>query len=482
MFLRTGRSHTNLCTHIMAQAYCMQHTPSVFFVIMPKPLRSRKQSVYDNGGAHPNEQPTGNGQHLSMPQAPPPVPLVSISDGVHHAEQRNDGRLCLVSYNEHRSLKRAASTPEAFREPQQLQSRQSNDTRAKCYVCEILTKYPKRLEDFGCYKGHPCPHVTCGNLECIHRLHSHWLDITEKKQVAKDLLEVDNSLPSHRPVAKDYNQDATRELTHATATSAASQGHAPGTPPAPLPEHPVEPPGSAQGTTRFTTRIVEIAAGVDDEQVPQSPDWYKAAHNAFPDVIPPNQRPISVKMSAALNLLDTLYSRDSQYLIDCMTKPINKRTEYIHAKARDRNAARKRGRSDGSYGYTEDEWIRWYEHNPLVGADITELVNQWEKDFFENPETTGGMKSETKQKIIQLERDGSRRSKKKAKQLRRGAFKAHLAQECIHQRQLAMMFLIYPVSACDQILTCWANYMTDDKYKREVYRSKMGHTAMVIPC
>ena len=160
----------------------MQHAPSVFFVIMPKPVRSRKQSVYDNGGAHPNEQPTGNGQHLSMPQAPPPVPLVSISDGVHHAEQRNDGRLCLVSYNEHRSLKRGASTPEAFREPQQLQSRQSNDTRAKCYVCEILTKYLKRLEDFGCYKGHPCPHVTCGNVECIHRLHSHWLDITEKSR------------------------------------------------------------------------------------------------------------------------------------------------------------------------------------------------------------------------------------------------------------------------------------------------------------
>ena len=78
----------------MAQAYCMQHTPSVFLVIMPQPPRSR-----NSGGAHPTEQPTGNGQHLSMPQAPPPVPLVSISGGVHHAEQRNDGRLCVVSYN-----------------------------------------------------------------------------------------------------------------------------------------------------------------------------------------------------------------------------------------------------------------------------------------------------------------------------------------------------------------------------------------------
>jgi len=278
---------------------------------------------------------------------------------------------------------------------------------------------------------------------------------------------------------KDNNQDATRELTDVTATSAASQGHAPGMPPAPLPEQSFEPPGLGQTMTRLTTRFVEVAAGVEDEPVPQSPDWYMNTHDAFPDVIPPNQRPISVKMRAAQNLLDTLYcdgtkSRDPEYLTDCMMQPIRKRYEYIHAKARDRCATRKLNsrRSHESYGYTEDEWISWYKNNPLVGADITELMKQWKKEFFENPDTAGGMKSETKEKILQLERDGSRRSKKEAKELRRGSFKAYLAQECVQQRQLAMMFLIYPVSACDEILKCWANYMTDDEYTTEVNRSK----------
>ena len=182
-------------------------------------------------------------------------------------------------------------------------------------------------------------------------------------------------------------------------------------------------------------------------------------------------------MSAAHNLLDTLYchgtkSRDPGYLTDCMTEPIRKRDEYIHAMARARCTTRKRGRSDWSYGYTEDEWICWYKNNPLVGADITEVVKLWQKEFFETPERIGGMKSKTKQKILQLERHASRRSKKEARELRRGAFKAYLAQECIHKRQLAMMFLIYHVSACDEILKVWANYMTDDAYKREVQRSK----------
>ena len=182
-------------------------------------------------------------------------------------------------------------------------------------------------------------------------------------------------------------------------------------------------------------------------------------------------------MSAAHNLLDTLYchgtkSRDPGYLTDCMTEPIRKRNEYIHAMARARCTTRKRGRSDWSYGYTEDEWICWYKNNPLVGADITEVVNLWQKEFFETPERIGGMKSKTKQKILQLESHASRRSKQEARELRRGAFKAYLAQECIHKRQLAMMFLIYPVSACDEILKVWANYMTDDAYTREVKRSK----------
>jgi len=81
------------------------------------------------------------------------------------------------------------------------------------------------------------------------------------------------------------------------------------------------------------------------------------------------------------------------------------------------------------------------------------------------------MKDKTKQKILQLERDATPKSKKEAKELRRGAFKAFLGQQCDHKRQLAMLFLIYPQSACDEILKIWANYMTDEAYELEVKRS-----------
>jgi len=274
----------------------------------------------------------------------------------------------------------------------------------------------------------------------------------------------------------DYNKDVTRELTNVTATSAASQGHSSNIymPPAPLPEQSVGPPGLEPLITRF----VEVAAGVHEDPEPQSPDWYSKAHNAFPE---DNQPPISVKMSAAHNLLDTLYCDGTKsrgnpelYIFESMTKPIRKRDEYIHAKARDRCQQRQPNhwKTDESYGYTEQEWIHWYKHNPLVGADITELTNQWRKDFFGTPEMTGGMKSHTQQRIIDLERLDTRWSKKQARESRRGAWKAYLHQECIQLRQLALMFLIYPVSACDELLECWAAYMTTDEYKTEVKRSK----------
>jgi hypothetical protein len=445
------------------------------------------------------------------------------------------------------------------------------------------------LEDFRRYKGQPCPHVICGDRECLDTLHIQWLEILEKTRVAKDVPEKDNSgqnqvaapesittatpmtvndsggghplasndtqyigategEPEGEPAAteafsavnassglhstanptaprpespaemqpndacetptssptrlekaerakphiadaylkaahgdhgtnksadytgvtidtvfpwpatsstspKDYNQDHTRDSTHATAKSAASQCNTPRTPPALILE-----------------RFAQISAG--DE--PGSPDWYKSVHgNTWEDDIPLNQGATSAKMMAAQKLLDLLFvdgtkMRDPEY----MTQPIRRRDEYIHAIARTRGTTRKRGMSDWSYGYTEDEWICWYNNNPLESADITEVMKQWSQEFFEKPETEGGMKDKTKQKILQLERDATPKSKKEAKELRRGAFKAFLGQQCDHKRQLAMLFLIYPQSACDEILKIWTNYMTDEAYELEVKRSK----------
>ena len=539
---------------------------------------------YNSSGIHHAADNSGQNQVAAPESITTATPMtVNDSGGGHPAASNDQGEPAATdafsAVNASSGLHSTAN-PTAPR-PESPGEVQPNDTGVKCYVCEVHTNFPKRLEDFSLYKGHPCPHVICGTLECLDRLHIQWLEILEKSRVTKDLPEKENSLPSHRPpevqrsrspevqqhrkpeaevgllnwdymiqssnpeaeqqsrsrtgstdqniefggfngsvcgyvehryeygvlapeiaadrmtwhtvdcIQQEIHQieslqadsdsmdgiaDAYQQMTNGDHVTNKQQSARNSTWRSRDQQTKIHNLGVAQGMT-IVTRITEIAAGVNDELEPQSPDWYKAAHNAFPDVIPPNQRPISVKMSAAHNLLDTLYchgtkSRDPGYLTDCMTEPIRKRDEYIHAMARARCTTRKRGRSDWSYGYTEDEWICWYKNNPLVGADITEVVKLWQKEFFETPERIGGMKSKTKQKILQLERHASRRSKKEARELRRGAFKAYLAQECIHKRQLAMMFLIYHVSACDEILKVWANYMTDDAYKREVQRSK----------
>jgi len=69
---------------------------------------------------------------------------------------------------------------------------QSNDTRARCYVCGKHTSFPIRLGAFGFHiKGPPCPHVAC-SLGCHGRLHNQWLEICQ------GLREAEDSLPSHR--------------------------------------------------------------------------------------------------------------------------------------------------------------------------------------------------------------------------------------------------------------------------------------------
>ena len=69
---------------------------------------------------------------------------------------------------------------------------QSNDTRARCYVCGKHTSSPIRLGAFGFHiKGPPCPHIAC-SLGCHGRLHNQWLEICQ------GLREAEDSLPSHR--------------------------------------------------------------------------------------------------------------------------------------------------------------------------------------------------------------------------------------------------------------------------------------------
>ena len=163
-----------------------------------------------------------------------------------------------------------------------------------------------------------------------------------------------------------------------------------------------------------------------------------------------------------------------------MAKPIRKRNEYIHAKARDRCRPQELNhqRTDESHGFTEDEWIDWYQNNPLEGTDIKEVIKQWKTEFLETPEQSGGMRLKTQKKILELEGEGSRTSKRQAREKKRSAYKAYLHQEatthgnCLGFRQLAIMFLIYPVKLSDQLVQCWVAYMTTEEYRTEVHRSQ----------
>ena len=136
--------------------------------------------------------------------------------------------------------------------------------------------------------------------------------------------------------SNDYKQDVTRESTDVTAArSAAPQDHCSNThtPPAALHEQSAGPPGLAPLITSWR----EAAEGVYEDPVPRSPDWYRKAHNIFQDDTPSNQRPISVKMTAAQNLLESLSMFGGwDEIAESMAKPIRKRLDYIHAKARDR--------------------------------------------------------------------------------------------------------------------------------------------------
>jgi hypothetical protein len=81
------------------------------------------------------------------------------------------------------------------------------------------------------------------------------------------------------------------------------------------------------------------------------------------------------------------------------------------------------------------------------------------------------MQTSTRQKIATLNEENTRASKKKARELLTGPFKAFLHQECRHP-QLAIALLKHPTAMVNTLLESWAQYLESPQYLKEKARAQ----------
>ena len=113
--------------------------------------------------------------------------------------------------------------------------------------------------------------------------------------------------------------------------------------------------------------------------------------------------------------------------------------------------------------HTEQQWLDWYNAEPLSDEDFEWAINTWREEF--------PMRAHTSLKIAELFHEDSRKSKKKARGLRRGAFNAYLQQECMNSN-LALALLKHPSAMLDSLLKEWAQYLESPEYAEERERAK----------
>ena len=117
----------------------------------------------------------------------------------------------------------------------------------------------------------------------------------------------------------------------------------------------------------------------------------------------------------------------------------------------------------GNSYYTAHSWHDWYALRPLSDTHMDAAVPQWKREF--------PMNAHTRERIKALEDEHTRRSKKKAGDLRNGAFAAYLAQTCIH-KQLALACLKSPSTTVHSLLQSWTQYMHSPEHEKEKARSR----------
>ena len=158
--------------------------------------------------------------------------------------------------------------------------------------------------------------------------------------------------------------------------------------------------------------------------------------------------------------------RSDQELAQGLGRVIERRQQFIH------KVAHERGDSQHARGvYTTEEWIRWLSTQPLNERDMERGLGEWKGDFMENEMAKSA-------EVLALEEEGSRDSKKKARNMVRGAWVSSLAHSCGHS-QLAIAFFRFPAAELDSLLREWQTYMQSPGYRAHVQRTDRARDAHV---
>ena len=254
------------------------------------------------------------------------------------------------------------------------------------------------------------------------------------------------------------------------ALAAAPQAAAAAAPKMPLPAVPVAPVMSPPG--------IPATPGSDRSHVVASPSSV-AADTAAPSA-----------SAAAAEFLETLSERADEYddeaakdLLDAVlsstdTRAIKSKEEIVKLfgdVSQRRNdfiqkltIARGVAQPTGSNVYTQEQWRQWLSQTSLNCNDMKAAVAAWKNDF----EIT-----EFKQtaKVEQWRIEDTRDSKKRARELVNGAFRAHL-KDLYGRPKLALAFLECPTAMVDNVLKVWREYMNSPGYQKERDCSRKDRT------
>jgi len=203
----------------------------------------------------------------------------------------------------------------------------------------------------------------------------------------------------------------------------------------------------AQEVTQLVEKIEETASAAETSE-------QRSVHD------PPIQQ-------AAQNLMTHIYFndaivRDPEQVVAALAEPIRRRRDYVTRLAQSRGVAQPTAARDG---YTQTEWIDWYEQNPLTEYDFKKCLDEWKNDVQLHPKTCAKIAKNE-------EEEGNRRDKKrKLREYKRGAFKAEVRNTCL-SFQLALGLLQHPPGSIHTLLEHWRQYMNSAGYQAEKERSR----------
>ena len=150
--------------------------------------------------------------------------------------------------------------------------------------------------------------------------------------------------------------------------------------------------------------------------------------------------------------------RNKNEISRILAEPIAIRSQII------RREALERARLDSRH--SAKQWEDIMKCRPLEKERMEEAVSDFKNDFMENH-----MHGTTREKVEELRDIGDRESKKKAKDMVRGAFNAWL-----HKRygvpKIAYYLLKHPSNAVDTLLEAWKDYVDSEDYQKEKKRSR----------